>query len=131
MGYAILAFVVIFLLAGSGLLLLFYRETLGQRLADVLSPRANSADPASGKRLSLAERIQFKKQAESLAAFAPSLRQADEARGSAATGRQRLVLGGYRSDIAVNIFSVCKLIVPIVLCAASLVTGLYLPILLL
>ena len=35
MGYAIFAFIVIFLLVGSGLLLLFYPEC-GQRLADAL-----------------------------------------------------------------------------------------------
>jgi tight adherence protein C len=126
MGYAILAFVVIFLLAGSGLLLLFYRETLGQRLAEVLSPRANTAGLASGRRPSLAERLQFRKQTESLAAFAASFRKADEARGSqASTIRQRLVLAGYRGDSAVNIFSACKAITPVILCAASVVTGLY------
>jgi tight adherence protein C len=125
MGYAILAFIVIFLLAGSGLLLLFYRETLGQRLADVLSPRTNSAGH-SGKRPSLAERIQFKKQAESLAVFAASFRKADEARGGGSGGRERLILAGYRSESALHIFSASKAIVPVVVCAASVVTGFYL-----
>jgi len=122
MGYAILAFLFIFFLVGSGLLLLFYRETPGQRLADVLSPRVNTA----GRRPSLADRIQLRKQAESLAAFAASFRKADEDRENASTARQRLVLAGYRSDSAANIFSACKAIVPFILCVVSVATGLYL-----
>ena len=123
MGYAILAFFVIFLLLGSGLPLLFYREKPGQRLADVLSPKVNTA----GRRPSLADRIQLRKQAEALAAFAASFRKADEGRGSeGSTVRQRLVLAGYRGDSAVNIFSAGKIIVPIVLCAVSVASRLYL-----
>jgi tight adherence protein C len=122
MEYAILAFVFIFLLVGTALLLLFYRETPGGRLADVLSPRVST----ESRRPSLADRIQLRKQAESLAAFAASFRKADEDRENASTTRQRLILGGYRSDSALNIFSACKAIVPFILCGISMASGLYL-----
>jgi len=126
MGYAILAFIVIFLLIGSALPLLFYREKPRQRLANVLSPRVNTAGELGGRRPSLADRLQLRRQAESLAAFAASFRKADEDRESGSTLRQRLVLAGYRSDSAVNIFSACRVIVPCTLCLSAVTTGLYL-----
>ena len=40
MGYAILAFAVVFLLFASGGLLLFYREAMLQRISEVINPAA-------------------------------------------------------------------------------------------
>jgi hypothetical protein len=48
MGYAIAAFVICFLLAGSELLLLFYREQLGRRMAAILAPHPQAESRSLG-----------------------------------------------------------------------------------
>ena len=42
MGYVILSFCAVFLLVASGGLLLFYRETMVQRIQDAIHPRPKS-----------------------------------------------------------------------------------------
>ena len=41
MEFAVIAFIIFFLLAASGLLLVFHREGLEQRLQAILEPRGN------------------------------------------------------------------------------------------
>jgi tight adherence protein C len=135
MGYALATFVIIFLLLGSGLLLLFYREALGRRLADVLSTRDPEQTLTVGGRTArkpdLADRLGLKRAAETIGSFTASFTGASSPKGDAAgstepsTIQRRLVLGGYRGDSAVTIFSGTKVITPVLLCVAFVATGLY------
>ena len=138
MGYAIATFVIIFLLTGSGLLLLFYREALGKRLADVLSTKdrelllPQAAGRGSAGRPGLADKVGLKKAAEAIGSFAGSFTGASSSKDGPAGGAEptaiqhRLVAGGYRGDSAETIFSGAKVITPVLLCVASVATGLYL-----
>jgi tight adherence protein C len=113
MGYAVLTFLVCFLLVGSGLLLMFYREMLGKRLSSVLSPDRKTEVP--GVRL-----------AESLGNFAGRLRKLSLKTGKDnSVAQKRLSLAGYREDWHVNLFSAAMFICPALLLAVVFVTGLY------
>lgn len=110
---AVFAFWVVFLLIGSGGLVLFYREEVLQRLSKVVSPR--SAESASLKStlqqtgyqlISRAERVLPKSQAE------------------VSVTQKRLIRAGYRKDAAVNYFYGAKVLLPVALCLVILVTGL-------
>jgi tight adherence protein C len=136
MGYAIATFVIVFLLLGSGLLLLFYREALGRRLADVLSPREPEELLQAGRgaagRPTFSDRLGLKWAAETIGAYAGSFAGASSQKDDPA-GRtepsvlqQRLIFAGYRGDGAETIFSGAKLITPVLLCVASVGTGVYL-----
>ncbi len=111
----IFAFIVIFLLIGSGGLLLFYREAMLQRIADVINPQPKPKTllgtiQQAGLSVSAVvehfERVLPKSQAE------------------VSVVEQRLIRGGFRSESAVKIFYGTKVILPILLCVVSLVSGL-------
>jgi tight adherence protein C len=117
MGYALLAFLAVFLLISSGLLLLFYREALGQRLSSILDRR-------SGRRLM--DRFSLRRSAESPAAAVESIRRTAPAGDEPVSPvRRRLVFAGYRRDSHVKIFSAAKLVVPLALCGVVTATGWY------
>jgi tight adherence protein C len=131
MGFAIVAFIVFFLLIGSGLLLVFYRELLGQRLAGALSPRGDSGPDSAGlisrHRPSFADRMGIRQRAESFGALAgPLLKLGEDTGAKPSAVKQRLMLAGYRAEGAIKIFSAGKVLAPVSLCAASFATGLYL-----
>lgn len=109
------AFFVIFLLIGSGGLLLFYREAMLQRLSAVVTPRAKHATlltniQQAGSSLrgmvEHAERVLPKSQAE------------------VSVVQQRLIRAGYRKESAANAFYGVKVLLPLSLCLLVLVTGL-------
>ena len=114
MGYAILVFLIVFLLLSSGLLLLFYRGALSRRLSSVLVER----------RPGMAERFLRAEIAESHAGFAELIRRGAPA-GTKAAVQQRLSLAGYRQPHHNKLFSASKLAVPALLAILAAVTGLY------
>jgi tight adherence protein C len=116
MGYAILAFLIIFLLVGSGLLLMFYRELLGQRLAAILEPGSQRDSQSSAVR----------QVAESIGVFGSSIRKAvATGEKEASVVRKRLVMAGYRREQHVNVLYAARFIVPMLLCVVIYFTGIY------
>jgi len=112
---AIFGFVVVFLLIGSGGLLLFYREAMLQRIADVINPQPKPKTllgtiQQAGLSVSVVmehfERVLPKSQAE------------------VSVVEQRLIRAGYRKDSAVKIFYGTKVALPLLLCIVALATGL-------
>jgi tight adherence protein C len=115
MGITILAFVVAFLLIASGGLLLFYREAMLQRIAEVINPQAKAKTLLStfqdsgfsiGNVVTHFDSIVPKSQAE------------------VSVVKQRLIRAGLRKDSNVRIFNGCKFVIPILLCLVALVSGL-------
>lgn len=117
MGYAVAVFFVSFLLAGSGLVLLFNREALSERLAKVLAPHGGAGvGHATG----------LQRLAQSLGLIAGSLQKVvprTEAEVSAV--QKRLVRAGLRDAAAPGIFYSAKAVVPILLCVIATATGIY------
>ena len=112
---AIFGFVVIFLLIGSGGLLLFYREAMLQRISDVINPQPKPKTllgtiQQAGLSVSVVvehfERVLPKSQAE------------------VSVIEQRLIRAGYRNDTAIKVFYGTKVIMPILLCVVAAVSGL-------
>lgn len=117
MEYAIFAFLIFFLLITSGLLLLFYREVLGQRLATILGSRGTSASPVVSK---------VKQAAESLGTFAESLQKVvPKSEKETSVVQKRLILAGYRNESHLNIFYASKAAVPVLLCMMAVASGAY------
>jgi tight adherence protein C len=114
MGTAVIAFIAIFLLIGSGGLLLFYREVMLQRIYEVIMPNSKPktlmgtiqhAGLSIGGVMEHFERVLPKSQAE------------------VSVVQQRLIRAGYREDGAVKMFYGAKVAVPLGLCVIALATG--------
>ncbi len=117
MGYAIAVFVISFILIASGLLLMFYREKLRQRLSTVIGPRAGGAIPIS----------RLQRLAQSLGLMAGSFQKVVPRTAREASAlRHRLIRAGFRGDNAINVLYGIKAVVPILLCVIATVTGWYL-----
>ena len=115
MAFAIIAFLVAFLLIGSGGLLIFYRDRIQERISSALYPRANKKTMSTtieetrhviGGVVEQFEKILPRSQAEISAV------------------QQRLVRAGMRSDTAVKSFYGAKVMTPVFLMLLSWVTGL-------
>jgi tight adherence protein C len=115
MGITILAFAVAFLLIASGGLLLFYREAMLQRIAEVVNPQSKpktllgsfqDSGFSIGDVVTRFDRIVPKSQAE------------------VSVVKQRLIRAGYRKESTVRIFNGSKFVIPILLCITALATGL-------
>jgi tight adherence protein C len=115
MAFAIVSFIVAFLLIGSGGLLIFYRDKIQDRIASALYPRASKKTFSStmeetrhvlGGVVEHFEKILPRNAAES------------------SVVQQRLVRAGYRNDGTVKIFYGAKVLVPLVLCLLVAVSGL-------
>ncbi len=115
MGLAIIAFCVLFLLAASGGLLLFYRDALPQRIAEAINPKPKQRTLLTtirqtgfsiGGVVEQMERVLPKSQAEISVAL------------------QRLTRAGYRNESAIKVFYGCKVLTPLVLCVICLVSNL-------
>jgi tight adherence protein C len=121
MQYAAFAFLIVFLLFASGLLLLFYRDALGQRLSGILNPRSSAvAQDGFLDRIGMRETAEkFNHIASSIGKAAPKLEK------DASAVRRRLILAGYRGDNPINIFYGFKAVVPVLLCVVTFVTGFY------
>lgn len=114
MGFAIVAFVIAFLLIGSGGLLFFYRDNIQERISSALYPRASKKSISStleetrhviGGVVEHFEKILPKSQNE------------------ISVAQQRLVRAGYRSDNAIKMFYGAKVISPVVLLVLAWVSG--------
>ena len=114
MGFAILVFGVMFLLIGSGGLLLFYRETMLQRITEVINPR-----PKPKSLLSTIQKtgISIGGVIEHFETVLP------KSRAEVSLISQRLIRAGYRSESTVKVFYGSKVLVPLVLCVIALVSG--------
>ncbi len=111
----IIAFFAAFLLLASGGLLLFYREALPQRIAEAINTRPKKQSMMNtirdtgfsiGGAVEHFEHLLPKSQAE------------------IGIVMQRLTRAGHRNESAVKVFYGCKVLVPLGLCAISLVSGL-------
>ena len=114
MGLSILAFAVLFLLIASGGLLLFYREAMLQRISEVINP--------GSKPKTLLSSIQ-----QSGFSIGGVVEHFDnvipKSQAEVSVVNQRLIRAGYRKESTVKIFNGSKFVIPIVLCIASLVSG--------
>jgi tight adherence protein C len=115
MEFSILVFGVIFLLIGSGGLLLFYRETMLQRISEVINPRP--------KQKSLLSTIQ--KTGISIGGVVEHFEHVlPKSQAEVSIVLQRLTRAGYRDESAVKVFYGSKVLVPILLCLIILFSGL-------
>jgi len=114
MAFAVIAFLVAFLLIGSGGVLIFYRDKIQDRISSALYPRAQKKSFTStieetrhviGGVVEHFEKILPKSQNE------------------VSVAQQRLIRAGYRSDNSVKMFYGAKVICPVVLLLLSWVTG--------
>ena len=118
MGFAVFAFIVVFLLIASGGLLLFYRERMLQRLPRVLSPGGQSGAATVFDRL--------KDPAASLGAFVqPFEKVLPKSSQEISVAQKRLIRAGYREDKTLKIFYGAKVLLPIVLSVVVTVAGLH------
>lgn len=113
--FAILAFCAIFILIVSGGLLVFYRETVQQRIAAAINPvtrrrtlktRIDDTRVVLGDVVERFEKIVPKSEAET------------------SVVQKRLIQAGFREETAVKYFYASKVIVPLILCLVVLVSGL-------
>jgi tight adherence protein C len=117
MGYAISAFIVCFLLAGSALLLAFYREALGRRLTAILEPRTAERSSASSRLRDAAQ--SFGTVADAIQKLVP---KSDK---EVSLVQKRLIRAGFRQENAINVLYAFKAIVPALLVIIATATGLY------
>jgi tight adherence protein C len=110
MEYAIGAFVIVFLLLSSGLLLLFYRDALSRRLSSVLVERG---------RPGLLERWKRTSAAETAAIGAELIRRTTPGESKARAVQHRLILAGYRQEFHGKLFSASKVGVPVLFVAIA------------
>jgi len=115
MGIAIVAFCVMFLLIASGGLLLFYREAMLQRISDVINPNSKpktllgsiqDSGFSIGGMVGHFDKVLPKSQQE------------------VSVVKQRLIRAGYRQEQAAKYFNGAKFLLPLVLSAIALVSGL-------
>jgi len=115
MGISILVFAVLFLLIASGGLLLFYREAMLQRIAEVINPQAKPKTLLSSIQQS---GFSIGGVVEHFDSVIP------KSQAEVSVAKQRLIQAGYRKETAVKIFNGSKFVIPIALCVIALVTGL-------
>ena len=115
MGITIATFAVLFLLIASGGLLLFYREAMLQRISEVINP-----NPKPKTLLS-----QFQESGFSIGNVVTHFDSVlPKSQQEVSVVKQRLIRAGYRKESTVRIFNGCKFVIPLLLCAVVLVSGL-------
>jgi tight adherence protein C len=114
MGYAILAFVACFLLIGSALLLLFYREMLGRRLNSILSSGVEKT-PAARERLVGAV-------GSAAGYFGKFATKKDKDHSGL---KRRLGYAGLREEWQMNVYIAVRFLIPAVLLLMIFPTGLF------
>jgi tight adherence protein C len=114
MVYAVAVFLIFFLLVATGLLLLFYREAFGRRLAGLLASRGETV---AVERSAAAESL------ETVASYFGRLLPKSERESSVI--QQRLRLAGFREERHLKMFQGSKFVVPVLLTAMLVVTKWY------
>jgi tight adherence protein C len=108
-------FLVIFVLLGSGLLLLFYREAMIKRITEVINPQP--------KQKSLIEAIQ--QTGSSLTGVVEHFEQVlPKSQAEVSVAQQRMVRAGYRDPQAVRLLYGAKVLAPLILLAIAFFSGL-------
>src|SRR5579859_5570532 len=117
MTFAIIAFLVAFLLIGSGGLLIFYRDKIQERISSALYPRA------AGKK-SISSTLEETRHVIGgmVEHFEKVLPKSQE---EISVAQQRLVRAGLRSDNAVKLFYGAKVITPVILVLVAWLSGAY------
>src|ERR1700691_5770859 len=113
--YVASAFLIFFFLAASGLLLVFYRETMGGRVSVIIE--TNSDDQPQTRA------GQWRQSVRTFAGKAQNILPKGQKEVSVV--RQRLVMAGYREDIHLTYYYAVKVLLPASLCVIVAVTGLY------
>ena len=118
MAIALVAFVAVFLLVASALLLVFYRDATMRRIASVVSPQQDTAGLVD--RLL---RLRSTSTVESI--IQPFQKVIPRSPQEVSVVQKRLIRAGYRRDAYVNIFYGAKVLTPLLLVVVVSVTGLY------
>jgi tight adherence protein C len=114
MGLVLISFFVVFLLIASGALLVFYRDSLPQRIAEAINPRP--------KKRKVVEAI--KESGLSIGGVVEHFQQVlPKSQAEVSVATQRLTRAGFRNESAVRIFYGYKVFVPLFLCAVALLSG--------
>lgn len=117
MGLAVVAFCVMFLLIASGGLILFHREAMLKRISAVITPAENQ------KQRNLLNTLQ--QSGQSLGAAVEKLeRILPKSDAEVSVMNRRLIRAGYRKESAIRFLYGAKVLVPVMLCTALLLTGL-------
>jgi tight adherence protein C len=116
MGVAAITFVVIFILIGSGGLLLFYREAMMQRLSDLVTP--------GQKKAGVLRTLQQSGASLGSNVMGQLDRLVPRSQSELSVVQQRLVRAGYRNESVVKYFRGAKVLVPALLCLIVASTGL-------
>jgi len=115
MGFIAFTFIVIFLLIGSGGLLLFYREAMLQRISEVVTRDQKEQKGFVGA---------IQQTGSSLGMMVERLEKVlPKSQTEVSVAQQRLIRAGYRSDSAVNLLYGAKVLAPLTLCFLAFVTG--------
>ncbi len=114
MGFGIFTFSVVFLLIASGGLLLFYREEMLHRIADVINPHPKEKTLLSAIQLT---GLSIGGVVEHFENVLP------KSQTEVSVIRQRLQRAGYRDESVVKVFYGSKVLVPLLLCLLVLVSG--------
>jgi tight adherence protein C len=115
MEFAIITFFAVFLLISTGALLLFYREETARRIFEVIDPRPKQ------KTFSGAVQRTFASLGVVVEHFDNVLPKSE---AEISVRLQRLIRAGYRNESAVKVLYGSKVLLPLLLCALALVTGL-------
>src|SRR3954463_14484274 len=114
----LISFLATFGLLVSAGLLLFYRDTVMDRLQAIVEPRSGSSLGRFGKLLQ-------RKPTSLETIVKPFQNVLPRSVAEASVVQKRLIRAGYRDSSAVNIFYGAKVLVPIVLSVLATVTGMY------
>lgn len=111
----VISFLAVFLLIASGGLLLFYREAMLQRIHEVINPR-----PKQKTLVGAIEQTKYSvgSVVEKLETMLP------KSQAEVSVMMQRLTRAGFRDEQAAKFFYGCKVLIPLLLCAIALFTGL-------
>ncbi len=115
MGLVIISFGIVFLLVASGALLVFYRDALPQRIAEVINPHPK-------KKRNVVEAI--KESGVSIGGVVEHLETVlPKSQAEISVMQQRLTRAGFRSESTVRVFYGYKVFIPLALCAVCFATG--------
>jgi tight adherence protein C len=116
MTIAVLTFLAVFLLIGTGGAMLFYREAMIQRISEAINPRRKEQ-----KNFSAVMKQTGSSVGQIVERFEHMLPKSDKEVSIVA---QRLTRAGYRGEQAVKVFYGAKVLTPLLLCVIAGVSGL-------